>query len=368
MRGNARAVAVLLAVIAGILAACQGQPGRVDTGIGPEQDLAAGALNRENVTRIEERENWVVALGPVLAMAYSPTEERLATVGADRIVRIWDTSSGRLLDEIFEHKRSGWGLAYSPDGRYLLSAGGAVGQDTLLWDVERGEAVTTTSTDGLFVHDVAWAPDGSQYLIVSSGSSRMYVYETTTGIRTQHRPSGIALSALAHGERYLAATNSIGTTYVYDFEDSQVYEQIRMMRYDVNIDRNVEDDVAGRDLEFSPDETLLANCYLDGMVEIWRTSDWERVSAFQAHLFVSHQKLGCADGVFSATGDVYFTGGDDGALRAWDPYTGEMLAEWQFSMEVRRVALSPEGDRLAVGLANGLVHFFGVPDQLTASE
>lgn len=362
MRGNARAVVVLLAVIACTLAACQAVSVRAVTGEGPEQEIAPAALNRENVTRMEEQENWVVSLGPVLAMAYSPTDNRLATQGADLIVRVWDTQTGRMMGELFEHQRPGWGLAYSPDGRYLLSAGGAVGQDTILWDVERGEAISTTSTDGLFVYDVAWAPDGSQYLVVSSGSSRLYVYETSTGIRTQHRPSGISLSALAHGEHYLATTNSIGTTYVYNFAGSQVYEQIRMMRYDVNVDRLVEDDVAGRDLEFSPDESLLANCYIDGMVEIWRTSDWERVSKFEAHQYVNREKLGCADGVFSAGGDVYFTGGDDGALRAWDPLTGELLVEWQFPMEVRRVAVSPEGDRLAVGLANGVVYFYALPE------
>jgi len=329
---------------------------------------AEGVLTIDNIAQMRDQTRWLVSLGPVVATVYSPAEPHIATLGEDRIVRIWDANTGRLLDELFEHENLGFGLTYSPDGRYLLSAGGAVGQDTRVWDLRSKQQVMTTSTDGYYIFDVAWAPDEDGFAIVSNGSSRIYLYETRTYDRLQRRPSGIPLTAVAYSEKYLAVTNSIGSTYIYSYKEPELYALLREMRYDINVDRAVEDDVPGRDLEFSPGDELLANCYQDGVVEIWRTSDWEKVSTFKAHEFVKNRVLGCRDGAFTFGGDVYLTVGDDRFLRAWNPLTGEKIAEWEFPISVRTVAVSTGGDQIAVGTADGTLFIMGLPETPTSAN
>ena len=60
--------------------------------------------------------------GEVRAVAFRPDGRRLASGGADHTVRIWDPTTGRLLETLRSHQTPIVCLAYSPDGRRLASA------------------------------------------------------------------------------------------------------------------------------------------------------------------------------------------------------------------------------------------------------
>lgn len=318
----------------------------------PEAPPSERTISAQNVASLQELRQFPAAVGPVLAGAFEPNSHTLASLGWDRVVRLWDADSGRLLAELYEHNGPGRGLAYSPDGSRLISSGRSSGDDILIWDTANSQATSGVNLTGYVVYDVDWSPDGSRFAVVSRGSSRVFIYQVDGLSLTQRRPSGQWLWSVAYGTHWLAVTSETGATYIYTAEGYDFRKELpHPARY------------PGRDLQFSPDESLLANCFVDGTVTIWRTADWEPVTHFQAHAFDEAALIeGCRNGAFSRSGDVYFSVGDDGRLAAWDPYSGAMLFEMDFGEQALAVSISGDGELLAVALRNGTIHILGLPE------
>ena len=90
-------------------------------------------------------------------------------------VKIWDLSTGRVLD-LRGHTGPVWGLACSPDGRRLAT--GSDDRTIKLWDTTTGEEVFTLRGHTAGVICVAFSPDGRR--IASGGWDRtVRVWDTS---------------------------------------------------------------------------------------------------------------------------------------------------------------------------------------------
>ena len=70
----------------------------------------------------------------MFAAVFHPTEPRIASGGRDRLVRLWDAATGEELVRLPGHADYVYSLAFSPDGKTLVSSSG---DSTLrLWDTE----------------------------------------------------------------------------------------------------------------------------------------------------------------------------------------------------------------------------------------
>src|SRR5205085_2729951 len=76
--------------------------------------------------------------GPVRDVAFSPDGSRLASIGDDKTIRLWDTASGQQLRELNGHTGQVNSVAFSPDGRQLASASWQDGT-IRIWDAATGQ-------------------------------------------------------------------------------------------------------------------------------------------------------------------------------------------------------------------------------------
>jgi WD40 repeat protein len=74
--------------------------------------------------------------GHVTSVVFSPTGRILASAGADRIVRLWDSHTGRLIRELRDHRTRVVSLAFSPDGKLLASGGEENEAGIRLWPID----------------------------------------------------------------------------------------------------------------------------------------------------------------------------------------------------------------------------------------
>jgi RNA polymerase sigma factor (sigma-70 family) len=111
-------------------------------------------------------------MGDAQLVALSLDGKQVAAGGGRRetTVRVWDTQTGKLnhrlnaLDDVLDYLE---GLAFSPDGKTLATAGSKDGK-VLLWDTATGEARETLEGHSKRVWCVAFSPDDR---VLASGGS-----------------------------------------------------------------------------------------------------------------------------------------------------------------------------------------------------
>jgi WD40 repeat protein/serine/threonine protein kinase len=89
--------------------------------------------------------------------AFSPDSAVLATGGGDSRILLWDAATGDLRQELVGQKQEVTGLAFSPDGRTLMSASG----ETIMgWHIATGRELIKLHLDSEALY-VAFSPDGN---------------------------------------------------------------------------------------------------------------------------------------------------------------------------------------------------------------
>jgi WD40 repeat protein len=105
----------------------------------------------------------------VYSVAFDPQGKRLATVGGDKLVKVWDTRTGELLNTLSGHTDLVWDVAYSPDGKLI----GTASRDgtAKIWDATSGKELLTLRGHTGIVDSIAFSWDGSARIwSVSTGT------------------------------------------------------------------------------------------------------------------------------------------------------------------------------------------------------
>ena len=100
-------------------------------------------------------------LGAEIPMAFSPDGRWFAAGGDRSVLMLVELGSRQARQIVRAHLTQVNALAFSPDGRRLITSGTAA-QDTLkLWDVESGRDIATLSGKPGFYDHVGFSPDGN---------------------------------------------------------------------------------------------------------------------------------------------------------------------------------------------------------------
>ncbi len=288
------------------------------------------------------------ATGPVLALAFSPDGRTLLTGSLDGAAQMWDVAGGRPRGPALRHRGAVRAVAFSADGR-LIATGGSVrevdpetgefrrrGGEVRLWDARTGRSLGEALPHPAPVWSLAFSPDGrllltgcedagARFFLVATGAPAggPILHEGTVTAVAFNRGGTAALTTSAGGFRRAAARLSVPPP-------EQGLPRLLLQRGELF------------HLAFSPDGKQLLSNADDRTVRQWGVAGREVGPGLRGEKPVMAL-------AFGPDGRTLFTADQDGQVRVWDGATHRLLREFGTAPGVTGAAFSPDGRAVLIG-------------------
>ncbi len=265
---------------------------------------------------------------PFFVTAFSPDGRWLASAGRDGMLQIIETSTGRAVSQM-SHNGTITSLAFSPDGNRVVT--GSTDNSARIWETVTGEELTRMlHRDDLL--GVAFSQNG-RMVATASKDDTAGIWQSTTNsdlARMVHDSEVNIVTVSPDGKR-VASGSYDNTARIWDIMTGQ---EISRMTHSDQV----------YTLAFSPDSKLIASGDEANTVILWEVEtgrDLLRISNNDA----PEEIVGAIS--FSPDGKLLVFGSYDGSARVWDISRGVEIVRVEHDDSVLSVAVSPDG-KLAV--------------------
>jgi RNA polymerase sigma factor (sigma-70 family) len=277
----------------------------------------------------------------VFALAFLADGRTLATGGGDRVIRLWDVTSGHETAALSGHRRKILSLAASPDGALLASGEGDLDGPpgvVKLWDLGSRREVATLPEHEQGASSLAFSPD-SRLLASAAWGGRIRLWEVGSrrlkATLTGHR-SGVAQLCFSPDGSLLASASNDQTVKLWKIPGGTELATL-----------TGHTDVVQK-LAFSTDGARLVSGSRDGTVRIWDVRTHEQLLLILAGTSADCVAFAPGDRVVLSGHQQESAGEKLGVLRLWDAEKGKPLASWPaHRLEVGPVVFSRDGKLLA---------------------
>lgn len=257
----------------------------------------------ERVKKVVEMQG---SMGQVIAATFSPDGRFVVTASLDSTVRVWEASTGKMINAYLTPIESDSTARFSTDGK-LIFISNASGE-THAWQWEEREGANKSVT--LRGYLAATRPAGNFAVIIGTNESAR-LYDTNTGQK---------VSELAGHVKRITSR------------------------------------------EFSPDGKKLVTVSEDNNARVWDTSTGEKQSELRGHT----KRI--VDAKFSTDGKLLVTASDDQTARVWDVATGQNVVVLQGSASpLLTASLSPDG-KFVVTRTPFIARLWAVPNTRGQTE
>ncbi|HLN28697.1 MAG TPA: sigma-70 family RNA polymerase sigma factor [Gemmataceae bacterium] len=311
-----------------------GRPGRVV--------LWAVATGKEIVT-LQGAENSTFSL------AFSPDGSSMATGGIDQTIRIWDLANGKEGRKIGPLGSVVGQVAFTQDGKCLISSGG-LGNLIRLWDLTTGKELLALNAPKTSIASIAYSADGKR--LASASEKTIWVWDVAS-TKLQHKLEGHAgyvssLTFSKDGKSLLSASQD-GTIRLWDCALGKEQRCIKTSN-------------SRGQMAISPDGTKLA----------WNSLDLpETIALFDiktgkelSQLAIEPEQPGGRSSIFSLafspdSRSLIASSGTHLRLLGWDLATGkERALPGKHDGGLNCARFSPDGRSVAVASMGGSVYLW----------
>ncbi len=280
----------------------------------------------------------------VLACAFNPKKNSFATLSADKIIRIYDNETGKLIKLLNEPNNEGdVAICYSPDGSLLAS--GSWDKSIKIWDLSKGKVIKRLVGHKQAVRSIVFHPSGN-FLASAGWDNEIKIWYVPTGINLKnlkgHNQCIRAIDFSPDG-KLLASGGYDLHLKIWDFATGKELFSIKGHKFPIEA------------LKFNPNGTQIATAGLDNIIRIWDPKTGTVTFSLEGH------KEGVYSLDFSSDGNFLATGGNDNTLKIWNinqrKVTKVLLGH---NKGIRTIAFNNDGKRLASGSIDNILKLWDI--------
>ncbi len=269
----------------------------------------------------------------IYSVAFSPDAQRVVCGGSDRIIRIWDVASKRILRALYGHEDTIRKVLFSSDGGRLLS----VGDDNKVrfWNITDERSISHSKGYEAAVCCIDISSDGKK-VVMGSNDDTVRVFEASGKALFVMRGHDAAVHSVAFSgnSQRIVSGSWDDTVRIWDVNSGQEICVLEGHKSEVNC------------VAFSPNEKLIASGGRDRTVRIWDAEGGKEIMVINGH------KGEVTSVLFSKDGMRVISGSTDQTVRYWEVCNGNELSSFtprpEVNYRIYSVDYSPDEQKLAV--------------------
>jgi WD40 repeat protein len=240
-------------------------------------------------------------------VAYSPDGRRIVSASsAGSTIKIWDAETGRELQTLLGHMVGVKSVAYSPDGRRIVS-GSSAGSTITIWDAETGREIKSLEGYNRSVGSVAYSPDGRR--IAAGSGSTIKIWDAKTGRELKTligHMVGVKSVAYSPDGRRIVSGSWDRTTRIWDAETGRELQILE----------------GHSSVAYSPDGRRIAAGSWDKTVRIRDAETGREILTLKGHT------EGVSSVAYSPDGRRIVSGSEDGTIKIWGALEAEISKQF----------------------------------------
>jgi len=268
-------------------------------------------------------------------LAFTHDGKRLATVGRDRTIQLWNLESSELEQTVGGIGKDIRALCFSSDGRYIVTGGqtrslssGIEGRSLLkqegivcVWDLETEQSIKILRPEAA-VLSVAY--DASGQRVASGGWHEIRIWNAASGTPLQILPGDGHALVFSPDGKHLVSGGADGTIQLWDIDSATLVDTFYGHRRSIG------------SLAFGVNGQQVVSVSLDATVKWWLASqDEHEVHLEDRFLALSHD------------GQIIVASGQNHSVDLLNSATGDLLATLPLGQEdLDSVVFSPDGQHM----------------------